>query len=313
MVGPHRWFPQQKASNSMVLSELNTSNPGKRLSMRRLGAVAAGSALAAACYLSAAPASLAASAVSRCQEYVTGQDYDRAAMHCAAAANDGDAGSQAALGWMYLNGKGVPANEREAVRWTREAAEQGNTAAEAILGGMYLEGKSVAQDKEKAREWIARAADKGHRKAQVALGNLYVGEHPDASTGEAELTLASTGQRAVPSVVAPEPTAVSEAASEPDPEAAVKWYRKAAKNGSSAGQTAMGEAYRLGVGVEQDDVTAYMWYSLAADQGSDIAADARDAMSESMKPKQIEKAREKAREWQEDHADRIARVRSEAR
>ena len=65
---------------------------------------------------------------------------------------------------------------------------------------------------------------------------------------------------------------------------------QAAEGGSAAGQAALGEAYRLGLGVEQNEVSAYMWYTLAADQGSRAAADARQAVASRMKPEQIARA-----------------------
>lgn len=250
------------------------------------------------------------SATVLCRKYVTEARYDRAAMHCAAAANDGDTGSEAALGWMYFHGKGLPHNEGEAVRWTRTAAENGNVAAEAMLGGMYLHGKGVPKDREEARRWIAKAAADGHKGAQVALGNLYA-EAP--VEGDARITLASTGGSSEPVVARPEPRAKSAAASAPDPEAAVKWYRKAARNGSSAGQTAMGEAYRRGVGVGQDDERAYMWFTLAARQGSGKAAEARASLARHMTDEQIRRAEDKASDWQDHHADKTAEARATAR
>ena len=228
-------------------------------------------------------------------------------MHCAAAAEDDDSGSQAALGWMYLHGKGVPKNTAEAARLVTASADQGNIAASAVLGGMYLNGAGVPQDMEKAEKWIAKAAQGGHKGAQVMMGNLYIGQGAPGNAGADALAAATAGSAAGSSgdTGAVEPRAHSQAASEPDPEAAVKWYKKAAKNGSAAGQAALGEAYRLGLGVNQDEVSAYMWYTLAADQGSRAAADAREIVASRMEPKQIEKAEAKARDWKDSHADRI--------
>jgi TPR repeat protein len=125
-------------------------------------------------------------------------------------------------------------------------------------------------------------------------------ELAEASAGS---TVGSSGESSGP--ILAEPRSVSQAASEPDPEKAVKWYKKAAKNGSPAGQAALGEAYRVGMGVDQNDVAAYMWYTLAADQGSQAAADARALVAERMKPKQIAKAEAKAREWKSDNSDKM--------
>lgn len=237
-------------------------------------------------------------------------------MHCAAAAEDEDTGSQAALGWMYLHGKGVPKNDSEAARLIKLSAEHGNITASALLGGMYLNGAAVEKNPELAREWIAKAAEGGHKGAQVMLGNLYIGERPDngARSALAKATAGSTaGSSGETGADLAEPRSVSDAAAAPDPEAAVKWYKKAAKNGSAAGQAALGEAYRLGLGVQQNEVSAYMWYTLAADQGSQAAADARNMVASQMKPDQIAKAEEKARDWKDSHADRIDRTQASRR
>ena len=44
------------------------------------------------------------------------------------AAEQGDAEAQYQLHWCYLNGKGVPQNDVEAIIWLRKAAEQGCTS-----------------------------------------------------------------------------------------------------------------------------------------------------------------------------------------
>ena len=51
-------------------------------------------------------------------------------------ADQGDAGAQNTLGIMYANGRGVPKDDAQAVKWFRLAADQGHAGAqdsEAIL------------------------------------------------------------------------------------------------------------------------------------------------------------------------------------
>ena len=55
-------------------------------------------------------------------------------------AEQGDASAQAALGVMYVAGRGVPEDYGEAVRWYQLAAEQGNDGAQFHLGVMYANG-----------------------------------------------------------------------------------------------------------------------------------------------------------------------------
>ena len=57
------------------------------------------------------------------------------------------------LGVMYLNGRGVPQDDAEAVKWHRLAAEQGYASAQFNLGVMYLNGRGVPQDDAEAVKW----------------------------------------------------------------------------------------------------------------------------------------------------------------
>ncbi len=294
----------------MIFTELDPDLRRARRTLRVLAVAAAGAAIGAVFLASSSPVFAAEKdSAEQCRELFQASSYDKAAPRCAAAAQDRDSGSQAALGWMYLHGRGLPKDEQRAAHWMKESADQGNMAATAVLGGMYLDGVGVAMDRDHARKLIAKAAENGHSGAQAALGSLYIGDGARLTPAKATPAqdLGASGQPQ-PEPVLAEPREQSREASQPDPKAAVKWYRKAARNGSAAGQAALGEAYRLGVGVEQDPVTAYMWYSLAADQGSRAAADARELVAAEMKPKQIAKAAEKAREWKDSHTGRAAKT-----
>ena len=51
-------------------------------------------------------------------------------------AERGDAAAQVDLGFAYENGKGVPQDDKEAVKWYRKAADQGHPQAQSNLGNM---------------------------------------------------------------------------------------------------------------------------------------------------------------------------------
>ena len=61
-------------------------------------------------------------------------------------AEQGDAGVQVYLGYVYENSDGVPKDAVEAVKWYRLAAEQGHAKAQFSLGVMYKNGEGVPQD-----------------------------------------------------------------------------------------------------------------------------------------------------------------------
>ncbi len=85
----------------------------------------------------------------------------------------GDAESQYWIGYIYQEGKGVPQDYVEAVRWYRKAAKQGNAIAQLNLGSMYDKGQGVPQDYTEAVKWYRRAAEQGNSKAQSNLGLMY--------------------------------------------------------------------------------------------------------------------------------------------
>jgi len=81
-------------------------------------------------------------------------DYRAAARIFRELAVHGDPRSQAMLGFLYANGRGVPQNYGEAARWYRRASEQGNPTAQYMLGLMYDKGHGVRQDYVEAYKWL---------------------------------------------------------------------------------------------------------------------------------------------------------------
>jgi len=73
-------------------------------------------------------------------------------------AEQGDARAQNNLGVMYENGKGVPQNIAEAVKWYRLAAGQGYAGAQNNLGLIYAIGRGIRRDPIRAYMWFSLAA-----------------------------------------------------------------------------------------------------------------------------------------------------------
>ena len=78
-----------------------------------------------------------------------------------ALADKGDAYAQNNLGVMYDNGRGVPENDAEAVKWFRKAAAQGRADAQSELGFMYGTGKGVPENSIRAYVWFSMAKTQG--------------------------------------------------------------------------------------------------------------------------------------------------------
>ncbi len=98
------------------------------------------------------------------------EDYPTALRLWMPLARQGDAGAQFNLGIMYANGRGVPQNDAEAVKWYRLAADQGDAGAQSNLGIMYANGRGVPQNYVLAYMWSNLAS---------AGGNAYGGKNRD--------------------------------------------------------------------------------------------------------------------------------------
>lgn len=75
----------------------------------------------------------------------------------------------------------------------------------------------------------------------------------------------------------------------------MKWYRKAAEQGYGGAQHNLGLMYWKATGVPQDFPTAYLWINIAAATGLEIAMKARETLTASMTPSQIEQGQELTR------------------
>jgi uncharacterized protein len=151
-----------------------------------------------------------------------------------------------------------------AIKKFRAAAAKGHAGAQYALGWIYVEGKGVAQNTTAAVKWYKLAAAQGYQLAQSKLGYLYYNE---------------------PAIK--------------DYSKAAKWYRLIAKQGDASAQYMLGYMYMRGQGVEQDNVRAHMWLSLAASIDDPNAEFHLDIITGKMKPQQIVKAQYLARDCQD--------------
>ena len=88
-------------------------------------------------------------------------------------ANKGNSEVQLRLGVIYYNGRGVPRDFIQAMKYYRLAADQGDELAQFNLGLMYLDGEGVPKDDVEAAKWFRLAADQGFARAQRNLGYMY--------------------------------------------------------------------------------------------------------------------------------------------
>lgn len=106
-------------------------------------------------------------------------DYKDAFRWFSLAAEKGEASAQANLGWLFEKGFGVHQNDTEAVRWYREAALNEDPYAALSLGLMYSRGCGLPQDPYAAYIWISIAAWNGVPEAEDEQEKLEQTMTPD--------------------------------------------------------------------------------------------------------------------------------------
>lgn len=88
-------------------------------------------------------------------------------------ADAGDLESIYRMGRIYLNGDGIPKDERKAVELFQKSADSGNAKAYNDLAKCCLNGSGVNANKQKAIEYAKKSIDLGCTEAKVTLGDIY--------------------------------------------------------------------------------------------------------------------------------------------
>ena len=179
------------------------------------------------------------------------------------AANAGDPSAAYEVASRFAEGRLVPVNNQEAVRWFDIAAKKGLVPALFRLGTFYEKGIGVKKNLAIARDLYRAAADKGHGKAMHNLAVLYA-EGVDGR---------------------------------PDYRMAAQWFRKAADRGVADSQYNLAILYARGVGVEQNFAESYKWFYLAAKDGDRDAAQKRDEVAAHLDQRALDAARLAANSW----------------
>jgi len=82
---------------------------------------------------------------------------------------------------------------------------------------------------------------------------------------------------------------------------AANLFSKAAEGNKPYPQYRLGTFHEAGNGVAQDLTAAYMWYDVSATLGYSTGAIKRDQLSNKMTPANIDKAKNMAKDWLQNH------------
>ncbi len=128
----------------------------------------------------------------------------------------------------------------KAIDWYEKAAKQEHRYAQYRLFQIFSRGEGVKKDLDKAMNWLKRAAENECAEAQLELGNLY---YDDYSKSDKQID----SDEKIANVI--------------------KWYEKAADNGSNEAYGRLGICYMMGFGVTKDKGKAEEYFHIGADSG----------------------------------------------
>lgn len=96
------------------------------------------------------------------------------------AADHGNALSQGKVGISYLNGDGLPKDEKLGLKYIEMAANAGEIYPQFLTGICYLNGVGCVKNRYNAGKYLRMAASNNYVDAQVALGKaMYTQDVPD--------------------------------------------------------------------------------------------------------------------------------------
>ena len=187
---------------------------------------------------------------------------------------DGDGAAVWEIASREAEGRGVTRDLALAAKLYEKLATAGYGPAQFKTGNAYEKGSGVVRDIEKAKVWYGRAADQGNIRAMHNLAVLHA-ENPAAN-------------------------------GRPDFASAANAFRRAAEHGVRDSQYNLAVLYARGLGVEQNLVQSYLWFSAAAAQGDQEAGRKRDEVATKLSPKDLTEAKTLASGFRARAADPAA-------
>lgn len=194
--------------------------------------------------------------------------------HQAAQRQHKDAYLKVAQGFKC--GRGVSADEKEAIYWYKQAAMIGNAEAQFWYGIAIETGIGLPSSPKDALKWYLLAAEQNHAGAQYNAAICYhYGRGTDVDLDKAlhYYRLSAEGGDSMAqfnlAVCCENGIGMSSNKTE-----ALFWYTKSAESGYVKAQVCLAHCYQHGQGVSADTDVAKYWYNKAAEQGDQLAVEA---------------------------------------
>jgi TPR repeat protein len=207
--------------------------------------------------------------------------YADAAKQFAAAAEAGNGLAAFTLAGLYEGGIGLKKDLEQASHWYQVAGSDGYADGFAAVGALYL--LRVDPDYAKAVKWFAAASQDGSTMGAALMGWAYeTGNGASKDPARAAALYTDAGTPSISGFVRASPWVVDAIfrlgllefrgnGVAKDPNAAVKWFEKAASVDHALSKTAMGYAYLTGAGYQQQYGYPSVLFRQAAEQGEPYA------------------------------------------
>ena len=183
-----------------------------------------------------------------------------------------DAAAMTLLGELHSQGLGLPQDFAKAASWYRLAAGAGDRNALFALGMMALEGRGVPRNPQEGKRLLEEAAARGHPLASHNLALLLLpSESPEDVARAAKLLGVAAAAEIADAQHALGVLYAQGRGVEKNPEQAVRWYERAAANGSIAGEVEFAIALFNSQGIEKNETQAARAFARAAYRGNAIA------------------------------------------
>tara|TARA_B100001123_G_scaffold363358_2_gene421099 strand:+ start:960 stop:3185 length:2226 start_codon:yes stop_codon:yes gene_type:complete len=192
------------------------------------------------------------------------------------AADQNYSPAQGGLAIINMEGKLNGPNYKEAAKWARLGAMQGDARSQRLLGFFYTEGKGILQSKlpkridhmRHAYRWLTLAQRAGLKGLESEMNFLQKRLDPS----DIKRAIAEADQFVPNDRYNPDKKVVVGQVND------LELTVKEANKGKAQAQIDLARRFALGDGVEPDLIKAYVWYTLALNQGKEEALLERSKM-----------------------------------
>ncbi len=231
-------------------------------------------------------------------------------------------------GVMHETGEGASRNYSQAAAFYARAVAQKDANAYDRLGLLFLRGLGVSRNPEKAFELLSQGAALGDQWAELNLGEFY--QHGRVPKGKLPALPPSLGRQSGKQLVNARRKQnlsitlklFSDSAAQGNRVAAFKagrmyehgagtvrdldkafaFYEQSASHRYVLAQLALGRAHELGLGTSVNPLHAYVAYSLASEQGNQLAARRLESLIAKLSPEDLATAQSKLKQLKQIEA-----------